>query len=290
MNNRSLIFESTKIIEDHLKKPLSVKELSDKVGYSLYHFIRLFSGVIGCSPGEYISSRRLSKAAQDILKNDEKVIDIALSYQFSSSEAFSRAFKKHTGFSPTKFRKDGRIIDDLSGLPWITPYYQDVTSPSGKEVTREPEVVELDELFLAGRIIEVGNDYSPIGKLWSDFIELSPPVSCKYPLEYAQCSFWDPERNDYHLYVMAALQVNKMDQYNTFIYKKVPPARYLRFPHYGPCHTVSETYYWLFSSWLPEKNHKLTLPYNLEMYPAGDSEEVKKGISAWILLPLEEIR
>ena len=147
----------------------------------------------------------------------------------------------------------------------------------------------MDEILLAGRIIEVEKDYSAIGKLWNDFIGLTTPPDAGNPPEYAQCSFWDEERKDDILYVMAAVQVRRMGLHNTFVYKLVPPAKYLRFPHYGPGHRVAETYHWLFSSWLPDTRFRLQLPYNLELYPCPDSDEAKKGISAWILLPLEEV-
>ena len=143
MNNRQFVFEATKIIETHLTKTMSVKDLSDKIGYSLFHFIRLFHGVVGCTPGEYISSRRLSRAAQDLISQNKKVIDIALDYQFSSPEAFSRAFKKHSGFSPSKFRKSGNAIKDLSRLTWITPYYTNHNSIDPAEESREPEEISL---------------------------------------------------------------------------------------------------------------------------------------------------
>jgi AraC family transcriptional regulator len=287
MNNRQYIFEATKIIETHLENFLSVKELSDKIGYSLYHFIRLFHGVVGCTPGEYLSARRLSRAAGDLLSGEKKVIKIALDYQFSSPEAFSRAFKKHSGLSPTQFRKNGDIKNNLSRLKWITPFYQDVSSKGMKKLNRKPEEIDLGEIFLAGRMVEVKNDYSPIGKLWNQFINLKPPGGAIEPLQYAQLSFWDEKASDDILYVLAAVQVDKIEETNTFLYKKVAPAKYLRFPHYGPEHRIAETYYWLFSTWLPETKFKLKLPYNMELYPAINSEEREKGISAWILLPLE---
>jgi AraC family transcriptional regulator len=286
MTNRQFVFEATKIIESNLKESLSVKDLSGKIGYSLFHFIRLFHGVVGCTPGEYLGARRLSRAAQDLLAGKTKIIDIALDYQFSSPEAFSRAFKKYSGFTPTQFRKTGEITRDLSRLQWITPFYMDQHNNGDGEVSREPEMVSLGEMLIAGRMVEVENDYSPIGKLWNRFINLKPPSGSIDPLQYAQFSFWDDKSEDNTLYVIAAFQVERIEENNSFIYKKIAPAKYLRFPHYGPEHRIAETYYWLFSSWLPETDFKLKLPYNMELYPPLESEERDRGITAWILLPL----
>ncbi len=287
MTNRQYVFEATKIIEERLTEELTVKELSAKIGYSLFHFIRLFDGVVGCTPGEYLAARRLSRAAQDLLAGEHKVIDISLNYQFSSPEAFSRAFKKYSGFTPTSFRKQGEIKRDLSRLKWITPFYLDQSNSMQKEVSREPEKVHLGEMLIAGRMVEVQNDYSPIGKLWNRFINLKAPAGSFDPPEYAQFSFWDEFSDSDTLFVMAAFQVREIVDNNTFVYKKIAPADYLRFPHYGPEHRIAETYFWLFSSWLPDRDFKLSLPYNMELYTPMDSVERKQGITAWILLPLK---
>lgn len=287
MTNRQFVFEATKIIEDKIKESFSVKDLSDKIGYSLYHFIRLFHGVVGCTPGGYLAARRLNRAAQELLAGNRKVIDIAFDYQFSSPEAFSRAFKNHSGFTPTQFRKSGRVEKELARLKWVTPFYLDSTNTSGLEVSRDPEEISLGEMLIAGRMVEVVNDYAPIGQLWNRFMSLKPPVGALNPLKYAQFSFWDDKSEDDVLYVIAAFQVSRIEENNSFVYKKIAPAKYLRFPHYGPGHRISETYYWLFSSWLPETDFKLKLPYNMELYTPENSEERKKGITAWILLPLD---
>lgn len=286
MNNGELIYEATKIIEDNLKSPFTIKILSEKVGYSIFHFIRLFNGILGCTPKEYLISRRLCSAAKDLLAG-EKVLDVALDYQFSSSEAFSRAFKKVIGRSPADFRKNGTLVD-ISKQPFPIPYsYKDESK--NEEYTREPEVVVLDSMLLAGRIVTVGDDYTVIGKLWGEFVNIKPPGGVDNPPVFTQCSFWNPDENDGNtIHVMTAYVVDHME-FNSFVYKQIPKAKYLRFPHYGPCENIIETYNWLFSNWLPEKNYKLTLPYSLEMYTTHEAE-INNGISAWILLPLEEIK
>lgn len=284
MNNAGLILEATKIVDENLTSSLTVKGLAEKIGYSLFHFIRLFHGVVGCSPGEYLASRRLAKSAEDLLYQKRKIIDIALKYQFSTPESYSRAFKGYAGITPSKFRSTGEL-SDISYLPWSSPYYTDIAIISSKELLKEPEIIEMNSILLAGRLIEVKKDISVIGKLWSDFIKLTPPPSAVTPLEYAQCGFWDPEEENERLYIMTSFIVEKMDSHNTFIYKEIPKSKYLKFPHYGPSFKISETYNWIFSEWLPKKKYKLPQPYSLEIYPTRESEDLKKGITAWILLP-----
>lgn len=59
---------------------------------------------------EYIRKRRLSKAAEELRKTKNKIIDIAIKYQYDSPVSFSNAFKKMYGQSPANFRKSSTEI------------------------------------------------------------------------------------------------------------------------------------------------------------------------------------
>lgn len=282
MNNKDLIYEGTKIIEAHLNKYLSINDLSKKVGYSLFHFIRLFSGVVGCTPGEYQSFRRVYSSTTDI-KNGDKVIDVALKFQFSSSEAFSRSFKKIIGVSPLEFRKNGSL-KDIRNSRWSQPFR--LTNDIQEDMDLfKPEIVLLDPMIFAGQIISVKDDYTVIGKLWNDFRNSPKPIGLAQPESMVQCSFWSSDSTG-ELNIMAAWIVDRME-FNSYVYKQVPKANYIKIPHYGDCNTIYKTYEWLFIKWLPTTSYKLTLPYSLEMYNLTP-QDIENGISAWILIPTHE--
>ena len=79
-------------IEDHLKNEFSLEKLSDYMGYSPYYCSFKFHQVTGISIRRYVLLRRLYLSTKD-LANDRKIIDIAFDYEYSSQEAYSRAFK-----------------------------------------------------------------------------------------------------------------------------------------------------------------------------------------------------
>lgn len=287
MTNRELIYESTAIIEDHLKKPLDISSLAEKIGYSLYHFTRLFHGVTGSTPGEYVAARRLYRSAVELLDNTGRIIDIAFDYQYTSPEAYSRAFKKYSGMSPRTFRSKAKIFPNLASLPWASPFHK-IDDPALKEKNaRDPEIVEYGDFLLGGHSVEIQNNFEPIMRLWQRVMQITPPSYAQQPTAYAQCAYWDTELPKDSMYIMAGFLMDTMGSGDSLSYKKIPAARYLRFPHYGPGHRVSETYMRLFSEWLPNSNHRLPLAYNMELYPDPESDAAKKGISVWILLPLE---
>ena len=101
-------------IEDNLDKDIDFKKVSKEVGMSAFYFHRIFSAVIGISPTTYIRNRRLTVAAQEISKNNENILDIALKYGFESHEAFSRAFKNFHGVVPKMAKTDGNEFKNLS--------------------------------------------------------------------------------------------------------------------------------------------------------------------------------
>ena len=88
-------------IRSNLKK--SLDKLSDYMGYSPYFCSFKFHQVTGISIRRYILLRRLYLSTED-LTNDRKIIDIAFDYDYSSQEAYSRAFKTVFGITPGKFQ------------------------------------------------------------------------------------------------------------------------------------------------------------------------------------------
>jgi len=106
MNYEACIKKSIEYIENNLNKKIQLKELADKAFLSKYHFHRVFHSVVGEPVAEYIRKKRLEEAANELLTTENKIIDIALKYQFSNQESFTKAFKRLYGIPPKEFRKN----------------------------------------------------------------------------------------------------------------------------------------------------------------------------------------
>lgn len=104
-------------IESSLTGNVDLDTAARFVGCSTWEFQRVFSFLTRTSLGEYIRRRKLTLAAQDIRMNDMKLIDIALKYGYESPAAFSRAFSKLHGMTPSSARAVGV---DLLVYPKIT--------------------------------------------------------------------------------------------------------------------------------------------------------------------------
>lgn len=92
-------------VEINLNDDPTLDKMSDYVGYSSFYCSAKFHEVVGISFKEYVMRRKLTQAALELRETNHKIIDIAFKYGFSSNEAFSRAFHKKYGHSPSQFRK-----------------------------------------------------------------------------------------------------------------------------------------------------------------------------------------
>lgn len=93
-------------IDENLEGDLSVRTLSRMANFSEFHFHRQFSAFVGVPVARYVQLMRLRGAAHRLLYlADYSVLEAALGAGFESPEAFSRAFRRAFGMSPSAFRK-----------------------------------------------------------------------------------------------------------------------------------------------------------------------------------------
>ena len=88
-------------IENRLLEQLNNEEIAKSANSSSANFQRIFSIVAGMAVGEYIRARRLSLAAQELLKPERRILDIALKYGYETAESFTKAFSRFHGATPS---------------------------------------------------------------------------------------------------------------------------------------------------------------------------------------------
>lgn len=108
MNWIKSLSKAIDIIERNLTNELCIDEIARQVYTSSSYFQLIFHLVTGITVGEYIRNRRLSQAAQDLLKPTSRIMDVALRYQYDTQESFSKAFTRFHGVPPSKIRR-GRV-------------------------------------------------------------------------------------------------------------------------------------------------------------------------------------
>lgn len=97
------------VVQQMNREPRSEKTLEDYAALcnmSKYHFLRVFSEIVGCPPLEYRNQLRLS-LAKDLLRETRLTIaEIAQEVGFSSAAYFSDTFKRKIGQCPRQWRKE----------------------------------------------------------------------------------------------------------------------------------------------------------------------------------------
>ena len=102
---RRKITPAVEYISRHYNERIKNDTLASITGLSTVYFRKLFAEVMGTSPITYIHQFRIEKA-KEMLKSDYSALsDIAKSLGYPNLYDFSRDFKKHTGLSPTKYKK-----------------------------------------------------------------------------------------------------------------------------------------------------------------------------------------
>ena len=150
MGSIDILIAALEIVEQRINEPLSAADLAKDCYSSCSGLRRLFANAFGTSVREYIIKRRLSHATKELLSGDKSITDIAMDYHYGSPEAFSRAFRRFWGVSPSEFRRTRRFTELFPRFS-IDTNYGGMTMATGKPV----DVSELyDELKkLAGTYV-----------------------------------------------------------------------------------------------------------------------------------------
>ena len=98
------IAPAVEYISQHYNENLTNDLLARVTGMSTVYFRKLFTKMMGISPIAYAHRLRVEKA-KEILRSDYGTLsDVAQSLGYSSLYDFSRAFKRHTGVSPSRYQ------------------------------------------------------------------------------------------------------------------------------------------------------------------------------------------
>lgn len=156
-------------IDDHMQEEITLIDLARVSNYSMYHASHIFKEHVGLAPFEYIRKQRLIASAFTLRKGENRVIDIAFDYMFSSHEGYTRAFSKAFGISPKRFSSIPKSKD------WLIPF-KTIHHPK----TKLEELTMTDTAIIFTQIVE-----RPARKLLmkrgikaTDYFEYCEEVGC----------------------------------------------------------------------------------------------------------------
>jgi AraC-like DNA-binding protein len=108
LRDRRRAVETALWIDAHSHRPINLDDAAAQAGISPFHFLRLFSDVLGVTPHQYLVRSRLRHAARRLADDDSPITDIAYDVGFNDLSNFVRTFHRAAGASPQKFRRISR--------------------------------------------------------------------------------------------------------------------------------------------------------------------------------------
>ena len=101
-------------IDEHYMEDLNLEDIAESIGFSKFHFSRLFKQYTNFTFCDYLCYRRIKVAEELLAKPDLSITEIALQAGFPSISTFNRLFKQHKNCTPSEYRAKNRVRHNLT--------------------------------------------------------------------------------------------------------------------------------------------------------------------------------
>ena len=106
--DRFRALEAALWIDANSHEPINLETVAGRCGLSPFHFLRLFTKVLGVTPHQYLIRSRLRRAARLLAGDTRLITEVALDVGFGDLSNFVRTFHRAAGMSPRSFRRAAR--------------------------------------------------------------------------------------------------------------------------------------------------------------------------------------
>lgn len=264
MQYNKIIDQSITYIKDHINEELSAEKIANQVGYSTFHFCRIFSLVKGIPLMEYVRKYRLSTARIELTEN-RKILDVALHYGFESASGFSKSFRQEFGYTPTSYKI--RMADNDNA------FVKNI-----REVLNPPKIVKKGAFKLAGYGMHanMADNYSHQFAAYWDSCDESNLEEKLYeqlkPPKHGEVGVWLPYQNEGNAIYLFGVIVNDFSQVTSdMVVAEIPSATYAVFttPPINNLATattyekdplsivIKETWRYIFTEWFDQNKYEL---------------------------------
>lgn len=262
-------------IEDNLDAEIEYIRVAQIALTSQYHFQRMFAFLIGVPLSEYIRRRRLTLAAFDLQNGNEKIIDLALKYGYSSPDSFSRAFMVMHEVTPRKAREKGISLKAYPRVTFSLSIKGVVEMNYRMEQKNSFTVVGVKQRF--SNIDGLGDN---IGKMWSETPQetISQIAGLGNGLVGVYSGMYDDNTTDYYI-----AAITEKDSPKTLCKLEIPSLTWAIFEIIGPMPTaMADIWGRIFSEWFPTSGYEHAEAPEVEWYSNGDLSSSDYKSEIWI--------
>lgn len=107
MSEDKVVQKAVSYIEEHIQEELSLDKIAAALNYSKFYIARIFAEQAGVTIYKYIQGRRLTLAAELLVKTRKPIVEIAYEAHYNSQQAFTLAFGRLYQCTPQTYRKNG---------------------------------------------------------------------------------------------------------------------------------------------------------------------------------------
>ncbi len=271
--------------EAHLTGEVDYEEAAREACSSAFHFQRMFTMLCGFTLGDYIRMRRLALAAEDLMRTDDKVIDIAYRYGYDTPESFSRAFTRFHGVSPTQARHGGsvksfsRLSVKLILSGGTTMDYRIEKKDAFKLICKKKQVTKPQGDTATADISAFWNEVRTDGTMdkickYGKFDSLHGVLGICFSDELADSGFPYGIGAEYNGAPLtdAGLDIVEISAYTYAVFTcrgKMPDA-------------FKDTYKRICTEFFPQSNYEYGQGVELEVYPSADVQNPDYSCEIWI--------
>ncbi|WP_320036332.1 methylated-DNA--[protein]-cysteine S-methyltransferase [Campylobacterota bacterium DY0563] len=112
--NYKKIEKVIRYIDENFKEQPTIDEISEYIGMSKYHLIRVFKEYVGVTPIQFLQSVTLNYAKEH-LKESKSILDSSLDIGLSSTSRLHDLFVNIIGVTPKEYKELGKNVDITYG-------------------------------------------------------------------------------------------------------------------------------------------------------------------------------
>lgn len=274
-----IINRAIEYMENHLMEDIHCGDVAGHVHISLFHFQRLFNLLTGMTVGEYIRSRRLSLAGEELTREGTKVIDVAYKYGYNSPESFARAFVRFHGVPPGQVKKQ----KELKSFNRLTIK---ISLEGGTIMDYRIEKKHALKLLVHARTFTEESSRQGIPAFWDEYYKEG--LDEKVPGCLGVCAQGEAGKEEF-LYGIGcdAGKVPEIPQ--GFQILDIPAYTWAVFKCVGAVpDAIWNMWDCIYREWLPGADYELVQDYDMENYLPGDNKASDYVSEIWI--PVREKR